>query len=295
MSIHAYHVFEVVSEEKSFAKSAALLNLTPSAVSHTIAKLENEFDIQLFDRSCKGVELTDNGARLLTHVKAIQRNYELLQQEVAQIHGLLRGKVRLGCFDSITLNWLPQIIKSFRKDYPDIEIQIYQGGYNEIKSWISTNTVDLAFVVNSIVKDKDIIPLHKDMLLVATPKDFKPINGDYITVPEIRDVNYILQRDGYNAETLDFFEKHNMNVTSSISVESDESTVALVEAGFGFSIISKMVFRNYAYDVNVYPLSPPEYRTIGLVTVNSGRIAPATRKMRQHILNYFEENNLLNL
>ncbi len=295
MSIHAYRVFEVVSEEKSFAKSAALLNLTPSAVSHTIAKLESEFDIQLFVRNRKGVELTDNGARLLSHVKTIQRNYELLRQEVAQIHGLVCGKVRLGCFDSIILNWLSQIIKSFRKDYPDIEIQIYQGGYNDIKSWINTNTVDLAFVVNSIVKDKDVIPLHKDMLLVATPKDFKPINGDYITIPEIRNVNYIMQRDGYNAETLDFFQKHNINFTSSISVESDESTVALVEAGFGFSIISNMVYRNHTYDVNVYPLAPPEYRTIGLVTVNPGRVAPATKKMRQHILNYFEENNLLNL
>ncbi len=58
MSIYGYTIFETVLEQNSFIKAASILNLTPSAVSHAIAKLERDVGFQLFIRNRNGISLT---------------------------------------------------------------------------------------------------------------------------------------------------------------------------------------------------------------------------------------------
>lgn len=284
-----------MAQQKSFAKASTVLNLTPSAVSHLIAKLEDEFGLKLFIRSRSGVALTNEGERLRPLIRNIQHGSELLKQEIDQIHGLASGTVRLGTFNSVSVRWLPQIIKSFRALYPDIDIQIFQGGYNDILSWIKTNTVDLAFVVNNIAKDMNVIPLHNDKLVCIAPNEYAPNKAGLITIEEIKSMNLILQRDGYNAEVIDLFSKYNMNIYSSYNVENDDSIISMVEAGFGFCIVSEMVTNGILNDVQILRFTPDEYRLIGLVTADPHSIAPATKKMRQHIISFLEDRDLMNV
>ena len=293
MSLYAYQVFEIVAQQKSFTKASTVLNLTPSAVSHAIAKLESEIGLKLFIRSRSGVVLTSDGERIRPLIRNIQHASELFKQEIDQIHGLSRGTVRLGTFNSVSTHWLPQIVKSFRASYPDIDIQVFQGGYNDILSWIKTNTVDLAFVVNNIAKGMNVIPLHNDRLVCIAPTEYRSVDKGFVSIEEVKTMNMILPREGYDAEVLDLFSKYNMNVHSSYYV--DESIIAMVEAGFGFCIASELVMAGILNDVQVLRFRPDEYRLIGLVTSDPHTVAPATRKMRQHIITFIENHNLMNV
>lgn len=295
MSLNDYRILESVVEQRSFAKAAHALNLTPSAVSHAINKLEEDFGLPLFVRDRKGAYLTVDGERLMPYIRAVQQSDELLRQKVDQIHGLLRGTVRLASFNSVTVQWLPHILKSFRKEHPMVDIKIYQGGYDEIVSWLGNNTVDLAFVVNDIAPDMEIIPLHRDRLICITPHDYVPLHKDYITIEDMKRMNLILQRDGYNTEMLDFFERNHMRVNSSFYVETDEAIVALVEAGLGYCILSDMIFYNPNAEVKAYPIIPGDYRTIGLAMAKRQNTAPATMKMRKTILEFAQRKGLMNL
>ena len=69
MSIYLYTIFETVAEQSSFVKAAGDLHLTPSAISHAIAKLESDVGFPLFIRSKKGVKLTAEGETLLPHIR----------------------------------------------------------------------------------------------------------------------------------------------------------------------------------------------------------------------------------
>ena len=182
MSIYLYTIFETVVAQSSFVKAADVLNLTPSAVSHAIAKLESDVGFQLFIRSKKGVKLTGEGETILPYIKALQRSNENLNQVISQVLSLESGIVRIGTFNSVTVNWLPHIIKSFRTEHKNIEITVYQGGYNEVLDWVNNNSVDLAFIANTVLpSDMPFIPLHKDRIMCVVPKDFKPQNSNYIT------------------------------------------------------------------------------------------------------------------
>ena len=132
MTLLTYQVFKTVAEQGSFRKAADILGLTPSAISHAISAMEGELGFTVLNRSKNGVTLTNYGEHLLPYVNAVLNSDESLQQAVSEFNGLKRGKVKLGCFSSVCTNWLPDIMRSFQKKYPDIEIEVFQGTYDDV-------------------------------------------------------------------------------------------------------------------------------------------------------------------
>ncbi|HZK71660.1 MAG TPA: LysR substrate-binding domain-containing protein, partial [Clostridia bacterium] len=261
--------------------------------SHTIAKLEKNFGVQLFIRNKNGVLLTGDGEKILSHIKDLQQCNERLNQEISLIHGLESGTVRIGAFNSVTVHWLPHIISTFREEHPKIDIQVFQGGYDDVLEWINTNSVDLAFVSETIITDKmEMLPLYKDQLVCVVPKNFKPKNPNYITIDDVKDLTFVMQRSGYDQETLKFLERYHLSIYSHFHIENDNSIIAMVEAGFGVCIMPELVPKCYVGNVDIYPLRPTEYRTIGLISSNPHHMSPAIQKMKEHIIKFAHENNL---
>ena len=124
----AYQVFSTVIQEGTFQKAALKLNVTPSAVSHSITQLETELGFPVFIRSRSGAELTANGRTILPIIQEILNSQARLEQEAADINGLNAGSIRIGAFSSVCINWLPPIIQSFKKQYPHIDISVSQNG-----------------------------------------------------------------------------------------------------------------------------------------------------------------------
>ena len=62
--------------------------------------------------------------------------------KVDELNGLQAGLIRIGTFSSVATHWLPNIIKEFQKDYPNIEYELLLGDYTEIEEWILEGRVD---------------------------------------------------------------------------------------------------------------------------------------------------------
>ena len=88
MTILAYQVFYAVVKERSFQKAAESLNLTPSAISHTISSMEKELGFPLFVRSKQGVQLTGYGESLRPYILNVLQSEDSLQEAIAQMNGL---------------------------------------------------------------------------------------------------------------------------------------------------------------------------------------------------------------
>lgn len=296
MSIYLYTIFEAVIEQSSFVKAAEVLNLTPSAVSHAIAKLESDLGFQLFIRGKKGVKLTGEGETILPHIKSLQRSNENLNQVASQIMNLERGIVRIGTFNSVTVNWLPHILKSFREEHQNIEIIIQQGGYNDILEWVGNHSVDLAFIADTVLPpEMPSLPLHKDRIVCVVPKGFVTKNPDYITIEEIGNLPFVMQNRDYDQEAMRILQKYNLPVSSRFSIETDSAIIAMVEAGFGVCILTDLICQNAPDGVDVYPLLPENYRTVGLLFSNPEQLSPVVQKMTKHIIRFVQENGLDNI
>lgn len=295
MTLYTCKIFDSVVLHGSFVKASKALNLTPSAISHTISALEDEMGFSLFIRTRNGVSLTRNGERLLPSIRRMLQDEESLKQEAGQIRGVSNGTVRIGSYNSTTIRWLTKIIKSFRQKYPDIDIQVYESGYDDIKYWVETSVVDIAFVTKDLIPNKDVLLLHKDMLVCVTPNDFIPENKTYITIAEIKKMPIIMQAQGSDRDTKEFLRKYNIPVQSSFHICANTSITAMVESGLGISIMPGMLFEEKPKNVNIYPIDPPEYRILGLVCSHPEVISPAAKKMREEILSFMQEYDLINL
>lgn len=295
MSLFSYQIFNAVAKQQSFLRAAENMYLTPSAVSHSIASLESKLGFPLFIRSRTGIKLTSEGEALLIHVRTILNCEEQLQQEVAQINGLGKGTVVIGTFSSVCTNWIPDIVKSFKILYPNININIMQGDYEDVIFWTKNGIVDIGFASLPIKEKLIATPLYKDRILCITPKNFKPIHSTYVTIDDIKNHPFILQREGYSADTILFIKKHNLSIRPQFLIDNDQSIFAMVKSGLGISLVPELILNKVECNVNVYPIKPNEFRTIGLVTYKKQFLSPATLKMFDHILLYIKNNNLMNL
>lgn len=288
MTLLSYQVFQAVVEQESFQKAAEVLNLTPSAVSHAVSAIEKELGFSLFTRSKAGVVLTNYGEVLLPYIYAVLNSDKSLNQAIAKINGLQQGDVKVGCFSSVCTNWMTDIIRSFKKEYPDINIEIYQGTYADVAYWIKSGIVDIGFLSVSSAGDLPIEPLYKDPLLCVVPKDFrKKENTPYMTPDEMKDHVFVSQMETTDADIVKFMRENGLNVRSDYHVVDDLSTIAMVAAGFGICLMPELVMNDIPYAVDTYPTYPEASRIIGISALNPDFLAPAVKTLYQHVVKQY--------
>lgn len=292
MSISAYRVFAAVVEHKSFVDAAERLYLTPSAISHSVAKLEEAVGLTLFHRTRSGADLTPDGELLLPSILDVLKAEERLNQNVASIKGLEYGKVGIGTFDSVCINYMPEIVQSFRARHSGIEIGVYQGGYGDILDWLYSGYTDLGFISRTVLRDDlDVTPLFEDAMVCLAGRDFKPANGKHVTARDVKTQKIIYQSNGYDAETEAILRRFGAGGPSRFAVASDQSNIALVESGLGICFMPRLVLKRIPHNAAVYPTRPAFSRSVVLATVRGRPLSGAAEKMREHIISYFGETD----
>lgn len=286
MSLNAYEVFVAIAERGSFAAAAYQLNLSPSAVSHALAAFEQRLGFALFVRNRNGVRLTSGGEALLPTVREVLHSNAKLEQQASKLLGLETGTVRIGAFTSVSVAWMPEIIRSFSELHPNIEVVIEQGGYDSVTEWITRSRVDLGFVSLPTAPGLDVTPLYADSLVCIAPEGFEPKNKTYMTVAELMEHNVVLQGEGVGKETQQLLATHKITVKSSARAVDDAAIVAIVKSGLGISIVPKLALLNYQDAVQVFSLYPPESRAIALASLGDASLTPAAQAMREHIVDF---------
>jgi len=120
MKLHDIHVLIAVVQAGSMGKAAALLNTTQSAISRSIADLENTMGVRLLDRSPKGIETTKYGETLLRRSIAV---FDELKQSVRDIEFLAdptTGEINIACSSAIAFTFIPHVMEQFSKQYPRV-------------------------------------------------------------------------------------------------------------------------------------------------------------------------------
>ena len=289
MTLFSYEIFDAVARQGSFNKAAQQLHLTPSAISHAIAVMEEELGFALFNRGKNGVSMTSYGASLYPSIRDVLNSDEALKQSIARLNGLEKGKVKLGVFNSVCASLLPEILKGFMNQYPQIEVEVYQGTYDDVKEWLRTGQVDLAFLSNNCKEEFTLTELFKEPLLCITPTDWPEPAGGVMTPALMDGQNFVVQWDATDAEMRQFLKKYGISTERRCHVIDDQSNVAMVEAGLGISIMPQLLLRHCNAHVKIYPIEPEEYRVVGLAVQRPTAMAPAVEQMFRHIVEFCQQ------
>lgn len=116
--------FAVVAEERSFTRAAARLGVSPSALSHTIRRLEERLRIQLLARSTRSVSTTEAGERLLARVGPAIEEISSAVEDLGRLLDRPSGHVRITASRSAAQMVVTPILPRFTRTYPEIVVEI---------------------------------------------------------------------------------------------------------------------------------------------------------------------------
>jgi len=282
-SIQKYLAFVKTVEYGSFTKAAEVLSYSQSGISRMIKDLETEWNIPLLERSRSGVRLTSDGLKLLPHAKRVCEEYQKLQMEVDDLHGVQSGIIRIGTFSSVATHWLPNIIKAFQKDYPNIDYELLLGDYTEIEEWIAAGRVDCGFLRLPTHPEFDTIFLEQDNLMAIIPEDHPLADCEKFPLAKLCEEPFMLLERGAKAEVSEVFERNHLTPRVRFTTWDDYAIMSMVESGLGVSILPQLILKRVPYRILARELDVPAYRNIGLALKKKETASIAVKRFMEYL------------
>lgn len=278
MDIKKCSLFADVAETENFTKSGERLGYTQSGVSHILKALEDEVGFPLFIRNKQGVKLTSNARRILPAVRAMLADHENLEQIIDEINGLDTGTLTIASFSSISIHWLPKIIHRFKKLYPNINIELVEGGTDDIVTWIENDMADFGFMSERNLHLLEFIPLYEDPLMAVLPKDAPvPASGSF-PISDFEGQNFIISAMGTDYDIHYALDTSLVAPNIQFSSTDDHAIISMIANELGISILPRLIIRNFEDQVDAYPLDPYYYRTLGIAVKSKENMSPAAMK-----------------
>lgn len=196
MNIDRLKLFVQVAEAGSLSKAAVLLDSIQSAISRQIAMLEAEAGRRLFDRTGRGVTLTEFGRRVFPEIKALVLEAERVESLMQGKDELPAGEVRLGMMPSVAELLVAVLFGRMRERYPAIRLRIFEGSNGQLDEWVATGRIDLAVLYRygkSVKRGEDVL-FEVETFLVGPPGDaltsqptvaFAKLNGLPLVLPGV--------------------------------------------------------------------------------------------------------------
>ena len=246
MNLRQLTYFTALAEELHFGRAAERLGMAQPPLSRQIKQLEEELGAQLFDRSRSAISLTQAGERLYERGVSILRQIEDAKLEVKRIGQGAEGRLRIGFVGSSTFGILPTIIKSFRANYPQINLSLNPMNNAQLHRALVAREIDVAFG-RPALRDPEFVTreLLEEKLILALP-DIVDTGGRTVAKLErLATHNLILYPEHPRPSYADFVlaacEAAGFSVPLRVWCMDLQTALSLVSVGEGVCIVPESV------------------------------------------------------
>lgn len=278
MDLIKCEAFLTAAETGSLTAAAGQMGYSQSGMTRMIESLENEVGFSLFNRSKRGVELTENGRGLMPFFREMVRSYKSAEQYSADIRGTITGSVTIGSYYSISAILLPAILSDFREKYPGVSVRIQEGSNLEMARWLKEQSVDLCFCAEPHIPDIDWIPLIKDEIVVWLSEDHPLAKAGAFPIKQLEKEQFIHTSPGRDTELDRLISGQKLCLKPCFTTKDGFTTYNMVEAGLGISFNQKLISTRWHGHVAELPFEPRQYIDLGIAIPTVGKISPAAMR-----------------
>jgi DNA-binding transcriptional LysR family regulator len=288
--------FLAVTETRHFTQAADNLGVAQPTLSKQIHTLEASLGAPLFERVRGAVSLTVAGAALLPLAQRMVADADAARSAVSDIVGLRRGEVRLGATPSLCSSLVPEVLRTFRTEHPEIQLYVNEGSSQDLTENLHAHTLDLALIVQPAQDDfLEATPILQESLMVASMLDGPPPTVfPQIALAELEHTPLVMFRAGYDIRGATLEACRLAGFTPKFAVEGGEmdAVLAFVEAGLGVALVPSMVLVNRPL-LRATPLAPPGMqRTIALAHRKRTVLPHAAEALRATLLAHIATQQL---
>lgn len=287
--MNRYIALQKIIELGGFTKAANALGYTQSSISQMIASLENELSMKLLTRSRHGVKLTIEGEELYPFIERSIYQYQSMREKANEIKGLETGIIRVGTISSITCHWMPQLIKGFKEQYPNVQFLFHQGDYTLIPEWIRAGAIDFGFITPYASTDLQTKVIKDGEMLAVLPKSHPLAAQKSVQLFDIAKEPFILLEEGQYSEPMAAFEAAKITPNIKYTIHDDYAIMTMVEAGLGVSILAELMLRRTNFNNVCLPIDPPINRTLAVAYKDRDSLPIASKYFIDYLMKHKDE------
>lgn len=245
MDLDALQLFLHLSRSLHFGRTSKECHVSPSALSRTIQRLEEEAHAALFVRDRRSVALTDEGRLLQGFAQETLARFEALEQRLTRAQERLQGAISI--FASVTAcqSFLPPLLSQFRRSHPEVQIRLETGYARDALEMLRSGSVDVtvAALPDDIPPTLSARVVVKIPLVFVAPAETSAVSEQLARQPiSWQEVPMILPSSGLARDYVDrWFRKKRLTPRIYGEVSGSEAILSLVSLGCGVGIVPRLV------------------------------------------------------
>jgi LysR family positive regulator for ilvC len=230
-----------LAETLHFGRASEASNVSPSALSRAIARIEAEVGVTLFERNNRSVALTRAGKLFLGYARETLGEWDTICNTLMEEAGQLRGEVSMYCSVTASYSFLFEILTRFRRDYPDVEIKLHTGDPEDAITRVLAGNEDIAIGARTERMQAGLAfkPIAVSPLVFIAAREAGPQGSDWEHTP------MILPERGLARRRVDeWFRSRGIPPNVYVQVSGNEAIVSMVSLGFGVGVVPRIVLEN---------------------------------------------------
>ena len=236
--------FVSVADTNSFTKAAHLMNLTQSAISHSIKSLEELLGVCLIERSGKRLSITQDGNLYLERCRKIIRELDIAHQELTNLKQWSQGRIRIGATHSMVKYVLPAVLREFRECFPRCEVVVETGDPASLMQKLDYAEIDYAFGMKTKYPTWcQYEQLFTDEMGLVTSSAHPWAKEIEVSPSKLQEDNFLIY--GKSSETYRLIqektEKLGVKIRISMNLDDMEAIKEMAKIGLGVGIVAPWV------------------------------------------------------
>lgn len=289
MELLQLHYFRMVAKLEHMTRAAQELRIAQPALSKTIARLEEDLGVPLFDRQGRQIRLNTYGKAFLDKVNAALILLEEGKKEVADLSGMEHGSIHLV---SPTLDRLAEPLTAFLSRYPDVNVQITQAATEEMVNMFENGEVDFCFSALPLEGQgiRSASVLSEDVY-VAVSAGHWLAGRRSVSLSEIADEPFIGYKEDFLFQRMNdsYFQEAGISPKFVCRVDEPSAIAKLVNAGLGIALIGSCG-RDPKSTLTTIPIDYPVCKRDFRIFWHDKRyLSLASRKFKEAIIEYYAE------
>ena len=250
ITLRQLEVFAAVVDAGSTSAAGERVSLSQSAASAALIDLESALDVALFDRIGARLMINDVGRAVLAQARGVIDGAAAIERDFRHHAGAAPPvQLRVGASTTIGNYLLPNMVASWKKAYPNSNVDIQIGNTADIADAVARLEVDFAFIEGACYLSEVISePWRNDeLVIVASPDHPDILNGLPLDVDTLRQQSWLLREPG--SGTREAAEQallpHLLYLNEGMRFGGTEAIKAAVASGIGFSCLSETAVQDF--------------------------------------------------
>lgn len=243
ISLRQLEYVVAVADEASFSRAAERCFVSQPTLSVQVREAERSLGTVLFERSRRGVRLTDSGRELTERARSILRDVDGLEAAARGRRGPLSGALRLGVIPTVAPYVLPDILPELDRSFPDLELSLVEDRTRELVKRLEDGALDvLLLALEAELGDAVARELFEDPFVLAMPAGHRLAGKRPLRESELDELTLLLLDDGHclREQALGVCLRSGGGDDPDFRAASLATLVRLVEAGYGATLLPSM-------------------------------------------------------